>query len=99
MNPSKTNRSKTHVLTDLPNIGPSIADDLRAVGILAPLDLVGKNPLELYDRLNEVTGKRHDPCVLDVFMSVTDYMAGSDAQPWWAYTKERKKLLADQNRT
>lgn len=97
MNPSKTVRSKTHVLTDLPNIGPSIAEDLRVVGIHTPVDLVGKNPLELYNQLNALTGIRHDPCVLDVFMSVTDYMAGNKAQPWWAYTKERKKLLAEAN--
>lgn len=97
MNPSKTVRSTTHVLTDLPNIGPSIAEDLRVVGIHTPVDLVGKNPLELYNQLNALTGIRHDPCVLDVFMSVTDYMAGNDAQPWWAYTKERKKRLAERN--
>ncbi|MFN9346180.1 MAG: hypothetical protein ACK6DQ_06270 [Planctomycetota bacterium] len=22
-------------------------------------------------------------------MSITDYMAGNDAQPWWAYTAKR----------
>lgn len=89
MNPSKTNRSKTHVLTDLPNVGPATAKDLRLLGIHTPLDLVGKDPLELYHRLNEITGSRHDPCVLDVFMSITDYMAGNDAKPWWAYTAKR----------
>jgi hypothetical protein len=94
MNPSKVERSKTRVLNDLRNIGPAIAEDLQVVGIHTPLDLVGKNPLDLYNRLNDTTGTRHDPCVLDVFMSVTDYMAGNDAQPWWAYTRRRKELLA-----
>lgn len=94
MNPSKVVRSKTRFLTDLPNVGPATAEDLHVVGIHTPLDLVGKNPLDLYNRLNDVTGTRHDPCVLDVFLSVTDYMAGNDAQPWWAYTKRRKELLA-----
>lgn len=69
MNPSKTVRSKTHILTDLSNIGPSIAEDLRVVGIQTPQDLVGKDPLQLYKQLNAITGIRHDPCVLDVFMS------------------------------
>jgi hypothetical protein len=55
-----------------------------------------KNPLELYNRLNTITGIRHDPCVLDVFMSITDYMSGSDAQPWWAYTEKRKQLLLEE---
>jgi hypothetical protein len=89
MNPTKINRSKTHALTDLPNVGPATAKDLRLLGIHTPQDLVGKDPLELYHRLNEITGTRHDPCVLDVFMSITDYMAGNDAQPWWAYTAKR----------
>lgn len=95
MNPSKTDRATTRVLTDLPNVGPSIAEDLRIVGIQVPLDLVGKSPFVLYNSLNELTGVRHDLCVLDVFMSVVDYMAGSDAQPWWAYTEARKKILAE----
>lgn len=40
---------------------------------------------------------RHDPCVIDVFMSVTRFMAGvagAAAQPWWAFTSERKRVLA-----
>jgi adenine-specific DNA glycosylase len=94
MNPSKVVPSNIQVLTDLPNVGPSIADDLRLIGINKPHDLVGENPLALYNRLCEATGTRHDPCVLDVFMSVTDYMAGNVAQPWWAYTKKRKEILA-----
>lgn len=97
MNPSKVVRSKTRVLIDLPNIGHAIAEDLRVVGIQTPLDLVGKNPLDLYNRLNDSTRTGHDPCVLDVFMSVTDYKAGKDAQPWWAHTKKRKELLAMDN--
>ncbi len=95
MNPSKVVRSKTRGLTDLPNIGPSIAEDLRMLGIMAPQDLVGKNALELYDRLQQITGTRQDPCVLDVFMSVTDFMSGAVAKPWWSYTKKRKKMLAE----
>jgi hypothetical protein len=97
MNPSKSDRSKAHKLTDLPNVGPATAKDLRLLGIQVPQDLVGKNPLELYHRLNEVTGIEHDPCVLDIFMSVTDFMAGATAQPWWAYTQRRKKILLDRD--
>lgn len=93
MNPSKVVRSKTRVLTDLPNIGPSIAEDLRMLGIKAPQDLVGKDPMQLYKRLQVITGTRQDPCVLDVFMSITDFMSGAAAKPWWAYTKKRKQLM------
>jgi hypothetical protein len=37
-----------------------------------------------------VTGKRHDPCVLDTFMAATDFMGGAEPRPWWAYTAQRK---------
>ena len=36
----------------------------------------------------------HDPCVIDVFLSVVRFMAGEAAQPWWAFSKERKETLA-----
>jgi hypothetical protein len=93
MNPSKTNRKTTTALTDLPNVGPSIANDLRMIGLHCPTDLKGKDPLLLYNQLNLATGQRHDLCVLDVFMSVVDFMNGNKAKPWWEYTAKRKKIL------
>ena len=80
-------------LEQLPNIGPAIAADLRRIGIRAPQDLRGKDAFVLYQRLCAVTGQRHDPCVLDTFMAATDFMAGSPAAPWWAYTAQRKALF------
>jgi len=93
MNPSKVDRARVSVLTDLPNIGKSCADDLRLLGILEPGQLVGQCPFEMYARLCELTATRHDPCLLDVFISITRFMAGEEPHPWWAYTKERKKLM------
>ena len=46
----------------------------------------------LYQALCAKTGKRQDPCVLDTFMAVTDFMRGGAAAPWWAYTPQRKLL-------
>jgi len=77
-------------LTDLPNIGKAMAADLLLVGINHPRELRGKDAYQLYDELCRVTGRKHDPCVIDVFLSVVDFMAGGDAQPWWKYTAERK---------
>jgi hypothetical protein len=93
MNPSKVDRTRVSVLTDLPNIGKACADDLRLLGIFEPGQLVGQNPFEMYARLCELTATRHDPCLLDVFISITRFMAGEEPGPWWAYTKERKQLL------
>lgn len=93
MNPRKVDRTRLVALTDLPNIGAACAEDLRLLGIDQPSQLVGKNPFQMYRMLCEKTASRHDPCVIDVFMSVTRFMAGEQARPWWAYTQERKQLL------
>lgn len=78
-------------LEQLPNIGPAIADDLRLIGIRHPKELRGKDAYTLYKTLCEVTGQRHDPCVLDTFMAATDFMGGAAPAPWWAYTQQRKE--------
>jgi len=93
MHPDKVKRETTKTLTDLPNIGPALAADLRRIGINHPEELSGQDPLELYGILCELTGSKQDPCVLDVFMSVTDFMNGGEAKVWWAYTPQRKAML------
>lgn len=91
MNPSKVTLSRTYKLTDLPNVGPAMARDLELVGIRAPAEIVGRDPLALYETLCRKSGCRHDPCVLDTFMSITDFMSGHKPRPWWEYTAERKR--------
>jgi hypothetical protein len=77
-------------LEDLPNVGPSIAGDLRRLGIVAPRDLRGRDPLALYHALCRATGTRQDPCVLDTFIAAVRFAEGGPALPWWAHTAERK---------
>jgi Pathogenicity locus len=77
-------------LEQLPNIGPSIAGDLRLIGVQHPQALADADAMQLYQRLCQLTGKRHDPCVLDTFMAAIDFMHGADPKPWWLYTAQRK---------
>ncbi|HAY95708.1 helix-hairpin-helix domain-containing protein [Shewanella sp.] len=93
MNPAKVMRAEVKQLTDLPNIGKACAADLRLLGIDKPEQLLDRNPYELYQTLCDKTGQRHDPCMLDVFISITRFMAGEDAKTWWFYTDERKNTL------
>ena len=86
-------------LEDLPNVGPSVAGDLRGIGVSHPSDLAGRDPYALYDALCAATGVRHDPCVLDVFLSAVRFMEGAPARPWWHYTAERKRALAARARS
>ncbi len=83
-------------LTQLPNVGPAMAADLQLLGYDHPQKLCGADPWEMYQRLSALTGTRHDPCVLDTFMAVVDFMAGAPAKPWWAYTAQRKKRYGQQ---
>lgn len=92
MHPDKVERARTKSLTDLPNIGPKLAGSLRSIGIHSPQQLEGQDPVMLYGMLCERTGEKIDPCVLDVFMSVVDFMNGNETKVWWAYTAERKRL-------
>ncbi|MBC2729753.1 helix-hairpin-helix domain-containing protein [Thiobacillus sp.] len=91
MSPAKVKRARVHRLTDLPNVGPATAMDLEFIGISAPKQLSGKDPLKLYRRLCSKRGARQDPCVLDVFISITRFMSGDEPRPWWTYTEERKR--------
>lgn len=93
MNPAKVQRTQVRWLTDLPNVGAATAADLRLLGIETPQQLVGRDAWELYELLCRQTGVRHDPCVIDVFLSITDFMHGGEPQPWWNYTAQRKALL------
>jgi hypothetical protein len=90
------NRKTVSRLQDLPNIGEKMAHDLQIIGIQHPDQLTGKNGYQLYDDLCQITGKSHDPCVIDVFLSVVDFMNGGQAKPWWKYTEERKQHLRAQ---
>ena len=75
-----------------------MANDLQLIGIDHPRKLIGKEPFELYDELCLKSAQPHDPCVIDVFMSVIHFMEGGDPRPWWSFTKERKKILERLNR-
>lgn len=90
--------AEVRVLTDIPNIGKSLAADLQSVGIQAPSDVKRMNALKMYEALRDPMGRRHDPCVLDTFMAAKKFMNGGPKQPWWDFTAERKALLAKQDR-
>ena len=78
-------------LEQIPNVGPKIARKLRQIRIQHPSDLIGKDPYDLFDTLCHLDGKRHDPCLLDVFIAAVAFSEGGAARPWWKYTAERKK--------
>ena len=84
-----------HELRQLPNIGPAMIADLHLLGITRPTQLTSRDPFTLYQSLCRLTATRHDPCVLDTFISVVSFMQGAPPHPWWHYTAERKAQYPD----
>ncbi len=91
MQPAKVRRDRVQTLTDLPNVGPACAADLRLLGFDSPQQLAGKDAYTLYRRLCDITQVRQDPCVLDTLLSITDFIDGNPPRTWWQYTAERKR--------
>ena len=84
-------------LESLPNIGSSIANDLRGIGIETPQQLAKSDPLKLYLQLGSAMGQRHDPCVLYTLLAAKHFMQSGESVKWWEFTNEGKKLLGDLN--
>lgn len=87
--------AKVERLEDLPNVGKNIADDLRSLGIQTPKDFTKYPPLEIYNKLPPIMGKRHDPCVLHTFLSVEHFLKSGERVKWWKFTAEGKRLLRE----
>ena len=69
--------------------------DFELMGIRQPADLIGADAFALYQRICKLTGKRHDPCVLDTYMAAVDFMNGAWPRDWWSCTAQRKREYPD----
>ena len=88
------NRKIVTELEDLPNIGKAMAKILQLLEIYHPKQLIGKDAYQLHSELYRITGVTHDPCVIDVFLSVVHFMEGGKAVAWRKFTEERKNHLS-----
>ena len=82
--------TKKDPLQAIPGVGPSIAADLRALGIEDPTGLRGKDPERLYARSNALGGVVQDRCLLYVFRCAVYFANTSRHQPellkWWNWS-------------
>ena len=76
-------------LQRIPSVGPSIAADLRRLGIHRIADLRGADPLALYRRLCELEGAHVDRCVLYTFRCAVYFASRRRHDPellrWWSW--------------
>jgi len=77
----------------IPNVGKVTAKQFRRLGLNEPIDLVGKDPYQLYEELCKLEQQRLDPCLLDVILSAVDFMEGGSPKKWWEFTSARKLKL------
>ena len=80
-------------LLNLKNVGKATLEDFKVLGIYNKCQLGNSSPDELFKRLQELTNKKHDPCVWDVFASAINEVKTGERHPWWHWTKVRKQRL------
>lgn len=71
----------------IPGVGPSIAIDLRELGIRRVADLVGKDPEQMYQEMIVRRGMHQDRCLLYVFRCAVYFASTRRPRPeklkWW----------------
>lgn len=85
-------------LEAIPNIGKSIAGDLRGLGIMTPQQLATRDPLATYLALGNGMGRRHDPCVFYTLLAAQHYLQSGESVAWWKFTGQGKRILAAHDR-
>lgn len=73
-------------LESIPGIGPSMAADLRGLGITKVSDLKGRDPEALYESLETRAGMHIDRCVLYAYKCAVYYAEGGrepEKLKWW----------------
>lgn len=80
----------------IPGVGPSLARDLRDLGVTSVAALRRRDPERLYADLGRIRGVRQDPCVLYVFRCAVYFSRTprprAERLKWW-YWKGRKLVL------
>ena len=79
-------------LQEIPGVGPSIARDLRLLGITHVGQLKRRDPERLYARSNRLCGVTQDRCLLYVFRCAVYY--ATEPRPaarllkWWNWSDD-----------
>lgn len=81
-----TSRPRDELQT-IPGIGPSLACDLRDLGIERVADLRGRDPEAMYRSLSALRGIHQDRCVLYTFRCAVYFAETTHPDPerlkWW----------------
>ena len=82
-------------LGDLISIGPAMLRDFELLRIRSVTQLALQSPENLYAKLNRLTGRRQDPCVLDTFCAAVAQAKNprlpAEQCEWWYWSRKRKR--------
>ena len=74
-------------LEQIPSVGKAIARDLRSIGIKSIIQLKGRNPEKLYQKLCDFKASPVDRCMLYVLRCAVYYASNTKHNPrllkWW----------------
>ena len=90
---------ETRKLSDLSGIGGAMLADFELLGIRSVGQLAEADPVELYERLSELTHTRQDVGVLDTFRCAVaqarDPDLSMEKRNWWYWSRLRKAKAAE----
>jgi len=85
-------------LQDLISIGPAMLRDFERLGIHSVPQLAKQNPRKMYARLERLTAKHQDPCVLDTFQAAVAQARNprlpAEKCQWWYWSRRRKSAYS-----
>ena len=88
-----TRRVAQDPLQEIPGVGPSVAADLRLLGIRRVAQLRGRSAERLYAEANRKKGVRQDRCLLYVFRCAVYFATEPKPEPrllqWWNWSDAR----------
>jgi hypothetical protein len=86
-------------LADLVSVGPATLADFELLGVRTVAELARHEPTALYARLERITLRRQDPCVLDTFSAAVAQARDPHLPPeeakWWTWSRRRKVASVD----
>lgn len=82
-------------LSDLTSVGPATLADFEDLGITEVDHLINKDARELFERLQQLRGRKVDPCCEDVFRAAIE-QARDPSLPkqkrlWHYWSNQRKR--------
>ena len=89
----KATRTAPDDLQRIPGVGPSIARDLRDLGINRVTDLRSMDPETMYRDLCTLRNEHQDRCLLYVFRCAAYFASAKEHDPellkWWKWKDRR----------